>query len=131
MKSKFLTLVLTSLFLFGCSSKIKETTYEDLQTKINNSEDFILLLTSKSCGHCKNLKQSIKKSNYNFDIIDMSMDDVINGVKNNDEEYIKAYKYLFNKVFKCFTHYCVKFRIIIINILIIICKLIFKFRICF
>ena len=86
------------LFLFGCSSKIQETTYEDLQTKINNSEDFILLLTSKSCGHCKNLKQSIKKSNYNFDIIDMSMDDVINGVKNNDEEYIKAYKYLANTV---------------------------------
>ena len=36
MKSKFLTLVLTSLFLFGCSSKIQETTYEDLQTKINS-----------------------------------------------------------------------------------------------
>ena len=98
MKSKLLTLGLTSLFLFGCSSKIKESTYEDLQTKINNEEDFILLLTSKSCAYCKNLKQSIKKSNYNFDIIDISMDDIINGVKNNDDEYIEAYKYLANTI---------------------------------
>ena len=92
MKSKLLTLGLTSLFLFGCSAKINEITYSDLQTKINNEDDFILLLTSKTCGHCKNLKQTIKKSNYNFDIVEISMDDVIDGVKNNNEEYIETYK---------------------------------------
>ena len=94
MKSKLLCLSLTSLFLLGCAKKVKSITVEEVKNKISNNEDFIFLLTSKTCGHCQNLKKEYKKTSYTNIFYEINVDDLFKGVKENDSKYIEEYKYL-------------------------------------
>lgn len=96
MKRQILCLTLSSLFLFGCSYKIEELTYSDIKEKIQNEEDFIFLISSKNCSHCQNLKKTIKNSNYNFNIYNIDIDEIIKGIDKNNEESINTYKELAN-----------------------------------
>lgn len=94
MKKKFLCLGLTSLFLLGCSNKVEEIDLNNVKNKIENKEDFIMVLTSKGCGHCKNLKETYQDSDYDFNFFEISFDSIVEGVKNKEEEAIETYKYL-------------------------------------
>ena len=94
MKREMLFLGLTSLFLFGCTSKVEEIQYQKISEKMMNNEDFILLISSKNCSHCRNLKKSINKSSYNFNVYNIDIDEIFYGVKNNDKESIETYKEL-------------------------------------
>ena len=98
MKREMLFLGLSSLFLFGCTSKVEELTYSDIENKIGNYEDFILLITSKNCSHCQNLKKTIKESSYDFNIYNIDIDSIIKGVENNDLEQIETYKKLATQI---------------------------------
>ena len=94
MKRKLLCLSLTSLFLLGCSKKIEETTISDIKTKIENKEDFIFAITSRTCSHCKNLKKNYKKSSYNYVLYEVIFDDIYYGLQDNKLDVINDYKYL-------------------------------------
>ena len=98
MKREMLFLGLSSLFLFGCTSKVEELTYADIENKIGNYEDFILLITSKNCSHCQNLKKTIKASSYDFNVYNIDIDSIIKGVENNDLESIEIYKKLATQI---------------------------------
>ena len=94
MKKKFLCLGLTSLFLLGCSKKVEDIDFNDVKNKISNKEDFIVVLASNSCSHCQNLRKTYKNSDYSFNYYELSFNDIIEGVNNNEEEDIETYKYL-------------------------------------
>ena len=63
MKKLFICcMMLVTLFICGCSPKLKEyteLTYEELIAKIENKETFPLVIGSRECGACANYKISM------------------------------------------------------------------------
>lgn len=94
MKRKLLCLSLTSLFLLGCSKKIEEINVDSIKSKIENKEDFIFLIASKTCGHCKNLKREYNKSKYDYIFYEINIDNILDGITSNDSKSMEDYKYL-------------------------------------
>lgn len=92
MKQKILYLGLSSLFLFGCTS-IKESDYNSIKQSIENKEDFIFLISSKTCAHCQALKTKLKRQNISTNVYDVNIDNIDEGIKNNEAESIESYKY--------------------------------------
>jgi predicted bacteriocin transport accessory protein len=87
---KKLFYVFVILFLVtGCVKDVKFTdiTVQEIETKINNQEDFILFIGSSSCGVCEKLtptlKKVVKEQNKEVYYIDGSLldDDEINVIK--------------------------------------------------
>lgn len=67
---------LITLFIFGCTNLSKiETNINELSTdefieKINNKDDFVLLVTKEECPYCESLLEEIQNnSNDKFGII--------------------------------------------------------------
>lgn len=65
------TILVASLFLVGCGKEetevsiadidaYTEITYNQLQTKIDNEEDFILYIGSATCSHCQSYTITLK-----------------------------------------------------------------------
>ena len=56
--------------------------YTELDKRIKNKEDFILVVTQEGCSHCKNFNPIVKKvaNNYNIKIYDLNL------TKLSDEE---------------------------------------------
>ena len=72
-----LTIVLTTVFLTGCSPKTyNEISYQDLTDMLNNKEDFVLVIGSETCSACQSFRPTMEKviKKYNLDIkyIDIS-----------------------------------------------------------
>ncbi len=105
MKRTILYLGLSSLFLFGCSKvKLEKSEYLSIKESISNKEDFFFLITSKTCSHCENLKKSINKAKYNNVGYYISIDDILEGLKNKEEESIEAYKYFALMIDKAYSN---------------------------
>ena len=92
MKQKILYLGLSSLFLFGCTP-IKTSDYNSIKQSITNKENFIFLITSKTCAHCRSLKSQIKRQNIKVNVYDISIDEIDEGIQNNNSASIESYKY--------------------------------------
>lgn len=92
MKKKFLYIGLSSLFLLGCSKKVGKIDYDSVLYKINNQEDFIVVLSSDTCGHCKNLKKTYNESKYSFQYYEIDFVKILEGIGDNDEKSIESYK---------------------------------------
>jgi len=56
--------------------------YTELEKKIKNKENFVLVVTQEGCSHCKNFNPTVKKvaNNYNIKIYDLNL------TKLSDEE---------------------------------------------
>lgn len=51
---KLFSLLVVILLFSGCSSNIKEITYSELETKLENKESFILEIVQDGCSNCTN-----------------------------------------------------------------------------
>jgi len=104
MKKKFLYIGLSSLFLLSCTKKVEKIDLNELDKNIQNKNDFIVVLSSDSCGHCQNLKKTYKESLYDFNYYEIDFDDIKKGIAKNNEESILMYKYLSETADYCFTN---------------------------
>ena len=52
--------------------------YSELEKKVNNKDDFVLVITQEGCSHCKNYTPVIEKvsKKYNINIYDLSLTDL-------------------------------------------------------
>jgi predicted bacteriocin transport accessory protein len=59
---KILALLLCMFILCGCSYKsyIVDTTLDEVKEKIENKEDFILYIGSKTCSHCAQYRPKLE-----------------------------------------------------------------------
>ena len=50
-------------------------TYDELEKKVNNKEDFVLVVTQEGCSHCKNYAPTVKKvaNKYDYKIYDLNL----------------------------------------------------------
>ena len=61
-KIKYILPLLILLFLCGCTkdkSPVKELSYTKLNEKLENKEDFILMIGATSCTHCDKFKLTL------------------------------------------------------------------------
>ena len=57
---KILFLITSLLLLTGCSKgKLSEISYNEFKTKLDNKEEFVLVIGRASCGHCLDYKEGI------------------------------------------------------------------------
>jgi len=87
-----LTGIIFAIFLLtGCdnNSYLKEISLDDLYTKVENKESFILELTQDGCSHCASFTPTFKKvlkdykvTAYNLNISDMSEDEYLDFIEN-------------------------------------------------
>lgn len=66
MKKKIIAIILTIAFIFtttGCNklTTYEELTYDDLMNKIEQKEDFVLMIGSSECNHCLTFKKTLDK----------------------------------------------------------------------
>ena len=91
---KYLVLVIGILFLFtGCdsSSNLKDLSYKELDSKLENKETFFFVVTQDGCSHCESfvpvLEKVLKEQNvvgYNLNLTNMS--------KEEDEQFSKIFE---------------------------------------
>lgn len=86
---KKILLVLIGLFLLtGCGQKnYTQLSYTDLETKLNNKDDFVLVVGSSTCSACENYEVTMKDIMTKNDIEIFFLD--LNSL--SDEEYTKVY----------------------------------------
>lgn len=77
---KKLAVILSLFLLVGCSSKkinlseqdrvanYKDTTYEEIKTKIKDRDSFIVYVTSNSCLICHNFNPFVEETTINLEI---------------------------------------------------------------
>ena len=59
---KILFLITSLLLLTGCSKgKLSEISYNEFKTKLDNKEEFVLVIGRASCGHCLDYKETLNK----------------------------------------------------------------------
>lgn len=68
------------LFFTGCknSGNLIEVSYDDLATKIENKDSFVLYVGSASCSHCANFKPILEKviNKYGIEVYYIDMADL-------------------------------------------------------
>lgn len=91
---KLVYIIITLLFITGCSFSNKEITevnFDDYIQKIENKESFVLYIGSANCSHCSSFRPKLDKvvSKYALDIYYLD----ISKIENEQYEKLK------NKVF--------------------------------
>ena len=81
MKKKLLVLTLILvLALTGCTSKksLIDITYDELATKIENKDSFVLYVGSSKCSHCAEFEPNLEKVvvDYDLDVYYINMADL-------------------------------------------------------
>lgn len=73
------------------TATLEETTYEQVQKKIEKKEDFILVLSQTTCSHCASYKPTLKEVSKQYDITIYYLD-----YDNYDEDTISEILEYFN-----------------------------------
>lgn len=77
MKKILVVVALLSLILTGCNTKknLIEINYDELRTKIENKESFVLYVGSSECSHCSDFKPILEKviTENNLDVYYINM----------------------------------------------------------
>lgn len=86
MKKIFLALI-SFLLLTGCGRQYIKINYNELETKLNNKENFVLVIGSATCSACELYEETMKEvmSKNNIDIYFIDLDAL------NDSERSKVY----------------------------------------
>ena len=73
---KVLIGILMLIIFTGCKNKsLIDITYDELKTKIENKESFVLYVGSTNCSHCAKYKPQLEKviNKYNLDVYYINM----------------------------------------------------------
>ncbi len=84
---KILLCIIGILFLTGCEKDYTRITYNELETKLNNHENFVLVIGSATCFACDIYEETMKKvmSKNNIEIFFIDLDAL------TDAEHSKIY----------------------------------------
>ena len=87
---KILIIIPFLLLLFGCANNkgYTELKYEQLKEKIDNKENFALLIGAASCSHCDTFRSTINEINKEYDINIYYVD--IDKFNSSEVAYLKA-----------------------------------------
>lgn len=85
-KILILFVAILTLALTGCSNSkdLIEISYDDLATKIENKDSFVLYVGRTTCSHCKDFKPILEKvvNEYDLDVYYIDLDNVSNAKYN-------------------------------------------------
>lgn len=88
---KVLFILISVLFLSGCAlggTKVKNISYDELNTKMTNNETFVLYIGSSECSHCAIVKPLLDKvvKKYDLEVYYINMANVTNDQYNAVKE---------------------------------------------
>lgn len=72
------------------SGSLIELNYQQLKEKINNKDDFILIVSQTTCSHCASYKPKVKKISEEYKI-DVYYIDYDNESDDNKKEFLKDF----------------------------------------
>lgn len=91
---KYLVLVLGVLFLFtGCESEdkyLKNLSYNELNTKLENKETFFFVVTQDGCSHCEDFLPVLKKVLNQYEVVGYNLN-LTKMTEKEHEEFDKAF----------------------------------------